>query len=126
MTRLFSSRIKSFSHAFSGLWYVIQTQTNARIHLVATILVICLAWGFNLSKVEWILLVFAIGIVWVAETINTAFESIVDLVSPQRHPLAKIGKDVSAAAVLIAAFVSAVIGLIILGPPFAHFIQSLF
>jgi diacylglycerol kinase len=66
---------------------------------------------------EWAVLILTIAMVWTAEFLNTALEAVVDLASPNRHPLAKVGKDVGAAAVLIAAMSAVIIGLIILGPP---------
>jgi len=67
-----------------------------------------------------------IGIVWISEFLNTALEVIVDLASPERHPLAKVGKDVGAAAVLISASIAVIIGLLILGPPLIEKISMLF
>src|SRR5271157_5556695 len=66
---------------------------------------------------DWAVLLLTMATVWAAEFINTALEAVVDLASPQQHPLARVGKDVGAAAVLIAAATSIVIGLLILGPP---------
>lgn len=66
---------------------------------------------------DWAVLLLTIALVWTAEFINTALEAVVDLASPQHHPLAKVGKDVGAAAVLIAALTSILVGLLILGPP---------
>ena len=80
-------------------------------------LVIFLAFWLNLPARDWAVILLAIVMVWAAEFFNTAIESIVDLVSPDKHPLAKVGKDVGAAAVLIAALTSVLIGLLILGPP---------
>lgn len=111
------SRSKSFRHAFAGVSYVIKTQHNARIHFTATVLVIILAAWLSLPGRDWAVLVLTIGTVWTAEIINTALEAVVDLASPERHPLAKVGKDVGAAAVLIAAFSAIIIGLLILAPP---------
>jgi diacylglycerol kinase len=79
--------------------------------------VIALGLWLGLSRVEWAILALTIGLVWTAEFINTALEATVDLASPDIHPLARIGKDVGAAAVLVAAILSVVIGLLILGPP---------
>ncbi|HEX7557064.1 MAG TPA: diacylglycerol kinase family protein [Leptolinea sp.] len=110
------SRIHSFKHAFSGFSYVLKTQKNAWIHMVATISVISLAIWLSTPPQEFAILILTIGIVWMAEFINTSLEAVVDLASPEKHPLAKVGKDVGAAAVLIAAISSIIIGLIILGP----------
>jgi diacylglycerol kinase len=111
------SRAASFGYAFSGMWHVLHTQPNARIHTLATVCAVALGAWVGLSRVEWAILALTIGFVWTAEFINTALEAVVDLVSPDLHPLAKIGKDVSAAAVLVAAITSVVVGLLILGPP---------
>jgi diacylglycerol kinase len=111
------SRAASFGYAFSGIWRLLRTQPNARIHTIATICVVALSAWLGVSRVEWAILALTIGLVWTAEFINTALEAVVDLASPNLHPLAKIGKDVSAAAVLVAAITSVVVGLLILGPP---------
>jgi diacylglycerol kinase len=119
------SRIRSFRHAFAGAWYVLRTQKNAWIHLVIMTIVILLAAWLRLSLFDWSVLVIAIGIVWLAEFLNTSIEAIVDLISPQRHPLAKVSKDVGAAAVLITAFTSVIVGLLLIGPPLWAKIQAL-
>ena len=111
------SRLSAFRNAFSGWWYVLRTQRNAWIHAIATCFVIALGTYLKLDWQAWATLFLAIGLVWTAEFVNTALEAIVDLASPEAHPLARVGKDVGAAAVLIAALVSALIGLFILGPP---------
>lgn len=110
------SRIRSFNHAFAGLSYVLRTQKNAWIHTLATLTTIGLALWLRIEPQEFAILILTIGTVWTAEFINTALEAVVDLASPQNHPLAKVGKDVGAAAVLIAALSSVIIGIIILGP----------
>lgn len=120
------SRMHAFRHALHGWGYVLRTQRNAWIHALATILVILLATWMRLPVRDWAVLLLTISLVWMAEFINTALEAVVDLASPQHHPLAKVGKDVGAAAVLIAAVTSVVIGLLILGPPLLEKIESLF
>lgn len=111
------SRIAAFHHAFSGWWYVLRTQRNAWIHAVATLGVIVLGSWLRIERSEWAVLLLAVGLVWLAEFLNTALEAVVDLASPKMHPLARVGKDVGAAGVLISAATAAVIGLLILGPP---------
>ena len=111
------SRLEAFRNAFSGWWYVLRTQRNAWIHAIATCIVVALGSYLGLDWQAWAIVFLAIGLVWTAEFVNTALEAIVDLASPEAHPLARVGKDVGAAAVLIAALVSALIGLFILGPP---------
>jgi diacylglycerol kinase len=117
MKKFFLSRLRAFGHAFHGWGYVLRTQHNAWIHALATTLVVLLAAWLRLPARDWAVLLLTIGLVWMAEFINTALEAVVDLASPQLHPLAKVGKDVGAAAVLIAAMTSIVIGFLILGPP---------
>jgi diacylglycerol kinase len=116
MKDFFISRIHSFSHAFAGMGYVLKTQKNAYIHSVATIMVILMALWLQIQAVPFAILILTIGTVWTAEFINTSLEAVVDLASPEKHPLAKVGKDVGAAAVLIAALSSIIIGIIIMGP----------
>ncbi|MEL7625702.1 MAG: diacylglycerol kinase family protein [Anaerolineaceae bacterium] len=110
------SRKGSFLASFQGLAYVMKTQKNAWIHLAATIIVISVSAYLRLEKTEWIMILLVIGLVWVAEFFNTAFEVIVNLASPEVHPLAKISKDVGAASVLIAAILSVIVGILVLGP----------
>lgn len=109
-------RIPAFKYAFAGVAYLISTQKNAWIHLVATIAVIVAGALFKVTGVEWVILVFAIGFVWVAEAFNTAIEALTDLVCPHYHSLAKIAKDTGAAAVLFAAITAAVVGVIVFIP----------
>ncbi len=111
------SRLRSLRHALRGWWYVLQTQRNAWIHgLVATLVLIVGLW-LELPARDWAVLVLTISMVFAAEFINTAIEAVVDLATREHHPLAKVGKDVGAAAVLIAALAAVLIGLLILGPP---------
>lgn len=111
------SLLDSFRHAFAGCWFVLRTQRNTWIHAILTIAVVAVGLWLRLGVVEWAILVLAMGLVWTTEFINTAMEAVVDLASPEPHPLAKIGKDVSAAAVLGAAGAAALVGFLILGPP---------
>ena len=118
MPAFFRSRLRSFGYALSGWWHVIRTQRNAWIHAVVSLLVIASGFWLKLPPGDWALIILAIAMVWTAEFINTALESVVDLASNhERHTLAKVSKDVGAAAVLIAALASILIGLLILGPP---------
>ncbi len=117
MRSFFVSRAHSFGYAFSGWWFVIRTQKNAWIHALASIMVIGLGLWLHIRLMEWAVLILTIALVWTAEFLNTALEAVVDLASPQRNPLAKVGKDVGAAAVLITALSAILIGLLILGPP---------
>ncbi len=111
------SRIAAFRDAFAGWWYVLRTQRNAWIHALATLLVVAAGYWLNIEHGDWALILLAIGLVWLAEFLNTALEAVVDLASPQAHPLARVGKDVGAAAVLISAATAALIGFLVIGPP---------
>ncbi|MGB9640329.1 MAG: diacylglycerol kinase family protein [Anaerolineales bacterium] len=112
------SRIHSFRHAFAGWAFVIRTQRNAWIHALASVLVILVSLWLHLSLQDWAMIILAITLVWTAEFLNTALEAVADLASNgQQNRLAKVGKDVGAAAVLIAALSSILIGILIIGPP---------
>lgn len=119
------SRIHAFRHAFRGLFYVMKTQRNAWIHTATTVAVFIVSAWLEISFTEWAMIILTIALVFMAEFINTAIEAVVDLASPNKHPLAKIGKDVGAAAVLVAAFAAVFVGLLILAPPFLQKINSL-
>ncbi len=110
------SRWHSFGHAFRGLGYVVRTQRNAWIHVVIAAGVLGVSVWLQLSQVEWAVIVLTMAMVFTAELLNTAIEAVVDLASPQKHPLAKVGKDVGAGAVLIAAIAAVMIGLLVLWP----------
>jgi diacylglycerol kinase len=109
--------VDSFRYAFSGLWHALHTQRNVRIHLTVATAVIVLGLWLGLSSVQWAVIALTIGFVLVSEMLNTVAETLVDLVSPGYHPLAKIVKDVTAGAVLLTAAISVVVGLLVLGPP---------
>ncbi len=117
MKSFFLSRIQSFRHALRGWFYVLQTQRNAWIHsAIATVVFVVGIW-LELPPRDWAVIILTTAMVFTAEFINTSIEVTVDLASPDAHPLAKIGKDVGAAAVLVAALAAILAGLLILGPP---------
>ena len=120
------SRIAAFGHAFRGWWFVLKTQHNAWIHAVAAVVVFIAALWLGLPARDWAVLILTVTMVFAAEFVNTAIEAVVDLASPVHHPLAKVGKDVGAAAVLIAALAAVLIGLLILGPPLWVRVAQLF
>jgi diacylglycerol kinase (ATP) len=111
------TRARSFQYAASGWIFVLRTQRNAWVHTVASLCVLALGLWLGLPARDWAVLLLTIALVWSAEFINTAIEAVVDLNTPGHHPLARVGKDVGAAAVLIAATAAVGIGLLILGPP---------
>ena len=116
-TRRATSLWKSFGHAAAGVAYVLKTQRNARIHAALAAAVVVLGLFLGLPRVEWAILVVTIGMVFVAEFVNTVVEAIIDLISPQIHPLARVAKDTASGAVLVLAVIAVVVGLLILGPP---------
>ncbi len=121
-----TSRYHSFRFAFHGWIHVLRTQRNAWIHSLIATLVILLGLWLGLTLQDWAILVLTIAMVFTAEFINTAIEAVVDLASPTHHPLAKVGKDVGAAAVLVAALAAILVGLLILGPPLWARLSTLF
>lgn len=115
-----NKRIRSFGYAFTGIYELVKTEPNARIHLLATICVIVAGFYFNISPHEWCIVVFAIALVFAAEAINTVIEKIVDHMFPEYHETARIAKDVAAGGVLICAMAALVCGLIIFLPKMIH------
>lgn len=110
------ARARSIKHAFEGIAIFFKEEHNARIHLVATILVIMLSIIFTISLMELIVLILAVGFVWVAELFNTAIEKMMDFIMPEQNDKIKLIKDLSAAAVLIAALTAFATGCFIFIP----------
>jgi len=112
----FHKRIKSFSYAFKGLYDLVKSEPNARIHLVATIAAVSAGIFFRISNVEWCIILIVIALVWAAEAINTVIEKLVDHLFPEYHETARIVKDIAAGAVLVCAIVALICGLIVFLP----------
>jgi len=112
-----SRRARSFRYAFEGWWFVLRTQPNAWIHALISTAVFVVAVWLRLPGRDWAVLVLTITGVWMAEFTNTAIEAVVDLMRPEPDPLAKVAKDVSAAAVLLGAIGAVIVGLLLIGPP---------
>lgn len=112
----FRERAGSFRHAFTGLGFMLRTQHNAWLHAVATVLVIAAGVALGLDGADWKWLVLTVAMVWLAETMNTAFEHLCDVVSPDFHASVKRAKDVAAAAVLICALGALVMAWLIFMP----------
>jgi len=112
-----AARARSFGHAFRGVGRLLATQHNAWIHAAATLAVLGLGALLGLGRAEWVAVLVAVALVWVAEAFNTAIEHLCDRVSPEFDPLVGHAKDVAAGGVLIAAAAAALIGLLVLGPP---------
>jgi diacylglycerol kinase (ATP) len=115
-------RLASFAFAARGLATMLRTQPNARIHLAATVAVSAAGAAFRICGAEWCLVAMAIAVVWVAEALNTAFESLADVSSPGFHPLVEKAKDVAAGGVLVTAIAAATVGAIVFAP---HVAQAL-
>ncbi len=111
------NRAKSFKYAFEGWWYVLRTQHNAWIHALISMAVLVLGLWLRIPLRDWAIIILAMMAVWMAEFLNTAIEAVVDMAMPELHPLAKVAKDVAAAAVLVGAIGSTLVGLLLLGPP---------
>jgi diacylglycerol kinase (ATP) len=112
------ARVESFAHAIRGVRITLNSQHNAWIHAMASVVVTILGIYYRLTSWEWCWIIVAIVIVWTAEALNTSLEFLMDAATPDYHPLVEKAKDVAAGAVLIAAIGAAIIGLVILGPYF--------
>lgn len=116
---------KSFGYAFEGIFTCIKKERNMKIHCTAALLVTVCGIFFGISYTEWMICLLLFGLVMALELVNTAVEAVVDLVTKERHPLAKIAKDTAAGAVLIAAIMAAVIGVMIFTPKVLLFIKGI-
>ena len=108
--------VRSFGYAIEGLAYLVRTQRNFRIHLVAAAVAVAAGVSSRLSPVEWAILIVTIAFVMMAEGLNTGIEIAVSLASPEQRPEAKAAKDIAAGAVLLAAIASVAVGLALFGP----------
>lgn len=108
--------VKSFEYAFEGLFYSIKNVRNLKVHLFFTLLVILGGIIFKISRIEWLISLLFIALVIALELVNTAIEETVNLAMPNIHPVAKIAKDVAAAAVLVSALIAFIAGFIIFLP----------
>lgn len=115
----------SFKYAFQGILQAYVGEQNLKIHTVIAVLVIIFGFILKISYMEWLICLVLIGLVLMAEFFNTSIEYLVDLASPEVHPLAKATKDTASAGVLMMAIISAIIGLIIFVPKLISFIGGL-
>lgn len=111
-----ADRLNSFRHAVRGVAFALKTQHNARIHLAIAILVVLLGWWLRIGATDWRWLAVAITLVWTAEAMNTAFEHLCDVVSPELHASVQKAKDIAAGAVLICCAGAAVLGALVFLP----------
>ena len=112
--RLFNS----FKYAYDGLVYAFKYEQNIVVHFLATMLVIFLGIFFKISFTEWLIIFLIIGLVVATELINTSIEAVVDLITKEKNPLAKVAKDTAAAAVMVFALIAVILGLMIFVPKF--------
>lgn len=113
---------QSFGYAFEGIFSGIRKERNMKIHCIAVICVVIAGVIFNISRIEWCLCFILFGLVLSLELVNTAVEAVVDLVTEEHRPLAKLAKDTAAGAVLIAAIMAALVGMVIFLPKFSVFL----
>jgi diacylglycerol kinase len=111
------NRLDSLGYALAGWLYMLRRQKNTWIMAVATPLVAIFALWLRVDRIEWALLAIVITIVWLTEFMNAAVEASIDLTTSEYHPMAKVGKDVAAAAVLLGVVNAVIVGLLVLGPP---------
>ncbi len=116
--------LRSFGPAFAGLRHLVATQPNARVHLGFAVLAVGMGFWLRIPPGEWIAVLLCITLVLMAEALNTALEFLADAAHPERHPLVGRAKDCAAAAVLVCALASAVIGVILFGPRLWALLQS--
>lgn len=116
LKEVIKKRIRSFKYAFQGIFYLFRTEGNAKIHFAAALLAVLLGLFFSITPAEWCLIVLCVFSTFSAEAFNTAIEDLVDLVSPENHPLAGRAKDLAAGAVLLTALGAAVVGIVIFLP----------
>ena len=116
---------KKFGFAVSGVLHAVKSQASMQVHIVIALSVLGMAVYLQLSRIEFAILFLCIGTVLAAEIFNTAIESVVDLVSPERVELARIAKDAAAGAVLVLSVAAAFVGLIIMGPPLLNELSHL-
>jgi diacylglycerol kinase (ATP) len=110
------ARLRSFRYAGRGIRTLLVSQHNAWIHGAATLLVVAAALGLGIGRMEWLVLILTIVSVWTAESLNTAFEFLCDVASPEFHPLVEKAKDVAAGAVLICALGAVTAGVLVFAP----------
>ncbi len=115
-----TNRINSLGYALAGWLYMLRRQKNTRIQAVASFGIFALALWLQVDFTSMALLILTVTVVWMAEFLNAAVEAAINLTTSEFHPMAKVGKDVASAAVLLGVVASIAIGLLVLGPPLVH------
>lgn len=119
-----SSLRATFTFAIQGIIHAFKAERNMKVHIAATAIVFIAGVLLGLTPLRWLFLALAVTLVISAELINTAVEAVVDLVSPDEHPLARIAKDTAAGAVLITALFAVVVGIMVFYEPVLFWIES--
>lgn len=114
---------QSFGYAFQGIFTCVRKERNMKIHCVVAVFVVIAGVILKISAIEWCICLALFGLVMALEHVNTAVEAVVDMVTEEYHPLAKVAKDTAAGAVLIAAIMAAIAGCIIFLPKIAQILQ---
>ena len=109
----FKKQLRSFGYAWKGIRCCIGKEQNLSFHLIATVVTVIAGFLLEITRIDWMIVILCIGVVIAAELFNSAIEKLVDLVSPERHPIAGQVKDIAAGAVLVCAATAAIIGLIV-------------
>lgn len=117
----FKKQLRSFGYAWKGIRCCVGKEQNLSFHLIVTVLTIIAGFLLDITRTDWMIVILCIGVVIAAELFNTAIEKLVDLVSPERHPIAGQVKDIAAGAVLVCAATAAIIGLILFIPYLTRF-----
>ena len=117
----FRKQLRSFGYAWKGIRCCIGKEQNLSFHLIATVVTVIAGFLLEITRIDWMIVILCIGVVIAAELFNSAIEKLVDLVSPERHPIAGQVKDIAAGAVLVCAATAAIIGLIVFIPYLTRF-----
>ena len=117
----FKKQLRSFGYAWKGIRCCIGKEQNLSFHLIATVVTVIAGFLLEITRIDWMIVILYIGVVIAAELFNSAIEKLVDLVSPERHPIAGQVKDIAAGAVLVCAATAAIIGLIVFIPYLTRF-----
>lgn len=117
----FKKQLRSFGYAWKGIRCCIGKEQNLSFHLIATVVTVIAGFLLEITRIDWMIVILCIGVVIAAELFNSAIEKLVDLVSPERHPIAGQVKDIAARAVLVCAATAAIIGLIVFIPYLTRF-----
>ena len=117
----FKKQLRSFGYAWKGIRCCIGKEQNLSFHLIATVVTVIAGFLLEITRIDWMIVILCIGVVIAAELFNSAIEKLVDLVSPERHPIAGQVKDIAAGAVLVCAATAAIIGVIVFIPYLTRF-----